>query len=272
MRLPTLGFTMASEPKTGALLAALAAPETGRAAAGARHRELASAQRGCCRAWTASRTARHVDTDAQRRGRRADRTSAAIRACVSSRGRRRLHPAGLGGSSPTLILYADAWPGKFSHLDETLSLLTRRRYLLHRRSSAPAELAGRTCAKSDSAHRDARAESRFRDGEAVRGPRPDDGRADTVLAFGRGVGFQPSAKRSAFAEASADGRAAAWLVGGRAVALAEAGSRTLRPSVLSSESQSGRRGRRRAGRCRGGERRSETPVPSGALRVSLVGS
>ena len=57
-----------------------------------------------------------------------------------------------------------------SRISTTRCRSDRRRYLLHRRSSAPTELAGWTCAKSDSAHRDARAESRFRDGEACGPP------------------------------------------------------------------------------------------------------
>jgi predicted O-methyltransferase YrrM len=116
----TLGFTMASEPKTGALLAALAASKPG-----ARILELGTGT-GLGTAWLLS----GMDADARLETVDTDANVVAVA---------RRH---LGGDSRVTFLvmdggefinhappgqfdlvYADAWPGKFTHLDETLSLL-----------------------------------------------------------------------------------------------------------------------------------------------------
>ena len=114
-----LGFNMASEPKVGALLAALAASKPG-----GRFLELGTGT-GHGTAWLlagmdASSSLDTVDTDAEvvaiaRRHLGADRR---VTFHVTD-GVEFLHQT----SSSFDLIYADAWPGKFSHLDEALSLL-----------------------------------------------------------------------------------------------------------------------------------------------------
>lgn len=116
-----LGFTMASEPKTGALLAALAASKPG-----GRFLELGTGT-GLGAAWLLA----GMDSEA-----RLDTVE--MDAEVVAVAKRRL-----GGDSRVTFhvmdgadflshsverrfdfIYADAWPGKFSHLDQALSLLS----------------------------------------------------------------------------------------------------------------------------------------------------
>jgi predicted O-methyltransferase YrrM len=115
-----LGFTMASEPKTGALLAALAASKPG-----GRFLELGTGT-GIGTAWLlagmdADSRLETVDTDAG--------VVAVARRHLAADSRVTFHVmdgAEFIGRSPQGrfdLIYADAWPGKFSHLDETLSLL-----------------------------------------------------------------------------------------------------------------------------------------------------
>ncbi|HVQ16193.1 MAG TPA: class I SAM-dependent methyltransferase [Vicinamibacterales bacterium] len=114
------GFTMVSEPKVGALLAALAASKPG-----GRLLELGTGT-GHGSAWLLSgmdETARldTVDTDAQ--------VVAIARRHLGSDTRVTFHVVD-GAEFITQtprgqfdLIYADAWPGKFSHLDEALALL-----------------------------------------------------------------------------------------------------------------------------------------------------
>jgi predicted O-methyltransferase YrrM len=114
-----VGFAMASEPKVGALLAALAASKPG-----GRFLELGTGT-GHGTAWLlagmdGSSTLDTVDTDAQV-------TAIAQRYLASDR-RVTFHV--IDGAeflrqalSPFDLIYADAWPGKFSDLDRALSLL-----------------------------------------------------------------------------------------------------------------------------------------------------
>ncbi len=115
-----LGFTMASEPKTGALLAALAASKPG-----GRLLELGTGT-GLGTAWLLSGMdpASHLDTiDTD------PKVVAIARTHLEKDARVTFHVmdgADFIGSSPRDrydLIYADAWPGKFTHLDETLSLL-----------------------------------------------------------------------------------------------------------------------------------------------------
>ena len=114
------GFTMASEPKVGAFLAALAATKPG-----GRLLELGTGT-GHGSAWLLSgmdATAHldTVDTDAN--------VVAIARRHLGSDARVTFHVVdgaefvtrSLGGQFD--LIYADAWPGKFSHLDEALALL-----------------------------------------------------------------------------------------------------------------------------------------------------
>ena len=115
-----LGFTMASEPKTGALLAALAASKPG-----GRLLELGTGT-GVGTAWLlagmdADSRLVTVDIDAK--------VVAVAKRHLASDSRVTFHVM----DAPDFIrqspqeqfdlIYADAWPGKFSHLDEALSLL-----------------------------------------------------------------------------------------------------------------------------------------------------
>ncbi len=116
-----LGFTMASEPKTGALLAALAASKPG-----GRLLELGTGT-GIGTAWLLS----GMDRDARLDTVDVDEQAAAIaRRHLSSDPRLAFHlvdGAAFLSRSPKAhydLIYADAWPGKFSHLDDALSLLT----------------------------------------------------------------------------------------------------------------------------------------------------
>jgi predicted O-methyltransferase YrrM len=115
-----LGFTMASEPKTGALLAALAASKPG-----GRLLELGTGT-GLGTAWLLSGmdAASHLDTiDTD------PKVVAIARTHLEKDVRVTFHVmdgADFIGSSARDrydLIYADAWPGKFTHLDETLSLL-----------------------------------------------------------------------------------------------------------------------------------------------------
>jgi predicted O-methyltransferase YrrM len=115
-----LGFTMASEPKTGALLAALAASKPG-----GRVLELGTGT-GVGTSWLlsgmdeASRLDT-VDTDPD--------VVAVARRHLATDSRVTFHVMdgaqfiGQALRRQFDLIYADAWPGKFSHLDEALSLL-----------------------------------------------------------------------------------------------------------------------------------------------------
>jgi len=115
----TLGFTMASEPKVGALLATLAASKPG-----GRLLELGTGT-GHGTAWLlvgmdATSTLDTVDTDAK--------VVAIAQRHLGSDRRVTFHVMDgvefmQEASDPFDLIYADAWPGKFSHLDEALSLL-----------------------------------------------------------------------------------------------------------------------------------------------------
>ena len=115
-----LGFTMASEPKTGALLALLAASKPG-----GHFLELGTGT-GLGTAWLLSgmdavSRLDTVDTDPN--------VVAIARTHLEMDARVTFHVmdgADFISSSPRDrydVIYADAWPGKFTHLDETLSLL-----------------------------------------------------------------------------------------------------------------------------------------------------
>ena len=115
-----LGFDMASEPKTGALLAALAASKPG-----GRLLELGTGT-GIGTAWLLS----GMDGDARLDTVDVDEQVIAIaRRHLSSDPRVAFHladGAAFLSRSPKAhydFIYADAWPGKFSHLDDALSLL-----------------------------------------------------------------------------------------------------------------------------------------------------
>lgn len=114
------GFTMASEPKTGALLSALAASKPG-----GRLLELGTGT-GLGTAWLlagmdAGARLDTVDTDAG--------VMAVARRHLAADSRVTFHVT--DGADFLCdaeqrqfdLIYADAWPGKFSHLDEALSLL-----------------------------------------------------------------------------------------------------------------------------------------------------
>jgi predicted O-methyltransferase YrrM len=115
-----LGFTMASEPRTGALLAVLAASKPG-----GRLLELGTGT-GLGTAWLlagmgAGAHLDSVDTDP-------DVVAVAERHLGSdprvtfhiADGADFISSASAGGFD---LIYADAWPGKFTHLDEALALL-----------------------------------------------------------------------------------------------------------------------------------------------------
>jgi predicted O-methyltransferase YrrM len=116
----SLSFTMISEPKVGALLAALAASKPG-----GRLLELGTGT-GHGTAWLlagmdAASTLDTVDTD--------ERVVGVARRHLGDDARVTFHvmdgaafPAA-GQTRPFDLIYADAWPGKFSHLDEALALL-----------------------------------------------------------------------------------------------------------------------------------------------------
>lgn len=115
-----LGFTMASEPRTGALLGALAASKPG-----GRFLELGTGT-GLGTAWLlsgmdeASRLDT-VDTDAN--------AVAVARRHLGADRRVAFHVMDgadfIAHSQASLfdLIYADAWPGKFTHLEEALTLL-----------------------------------------------------------------------------------------------------------------------------------------------------
>lgn len=115
-----LGFSMVSEPKVGALLSVLAASKPG-----GRCLELGTGT-GHGTAWLlegmdAASTLDTVDTDPN--------AVAVARRHLGADSRVRFHVmdgAAFLRESPSRqfdLIYADAWPGKFSHLDEALSLL-----------------------------------------------------------------------------------------------------------------------------------------------------
>jgi predicted O-methyltransferase YrrM len=115
-----LSFTMISEAKVGALLAALAASKPA-----GRFLELGTGT-GHGAAWLlagmdAASTLETVDTD--------ERVVAVARRHLEGDGRVRFHVRDgaefLASRQPAEfdVIYADAWPGKFSHLDEALALL-----------------------------------------------------------------------------------------------------------------------------------------------------
>jgi predicted O-methyltransferase YrrM len=117
-----LGFTMVSEPKVGALLATLAAAKPA-----GRFLELGTGT-GHGTAWIlagmdASSHLDTVDTDST--------VVEAARRHLGSDARVAFHvmdgAAFITESSPDWydLIYADAWPGKFTHLEETLALLRR---------------------------------------------------------------------------------------------------------------------------------------------------
>lgn len=115
-----LGFSMASEPQTGALLAALAASKPG-----GRLLELGTGT-GFGTAWllsgmNADSRLDTVDTDPA--------VSEVAQRHLAEDPRVTFHlmegAEFIQRSAPETfdLIYADAWPGKFSHLDETLALL-----------------------------------------------------------------------------------------------------------------------------------------------------
>jgi predicted O-methyltransferase YrrM len=115
-----LGFTMASEPKTGALLAALAAAKPG-----GRLLELGTGT-GLGTAWLLS----GMDADSRLDTVDTDPSVVAIaRTHLAGDPRVTFHVtdgADFIRQAPQAqfdLIYADAWPGKFTHLDETLALL-----------------------------------------------------------------------------------------------------------------------------------------------------
>jgi predicted O-methyltransferase YrrM len=115
-----LGFTMASEPKTGALLAALAASKPG-----GRLLELGTGT-GLGTAWLLS----GMDADSHLDTVDTDPAVVAVaRRHLGTDFRVTFHVMdgaafiGQPAAGRFDLIYADAWPGKFTHLDETLSLL-----------------------------------------------------------------------------------------------------------------------------------------------------
>jgi len=115
-----LGFSMASEPKTGALLAALAAAKPG-----GRLLELGTGT-GIGTAWLLS------GMDASARLDTVDTDSAVVDVArrhlgVDARVAFRIEDGGafLARADPDTydLIYADAWPGKFTHLDAALACI-----------------------------------------------------------------------------------------------------------------------------------------------------
>jgi predicted O-methyltransferase YrrM len=115
-----VGFTMASEPRTGALLAVLAASKPGG------HLLELGTGTGVGTAWllsgmSADSRLESVDADAN--------VVAVARRHLAADSRVTFHVvdgAEFISRSPQSrfdLIYADTWPGKFTHLDETLSLL-----------------------------------------------------------------------------------------------------------------------------------------------------
>lgn len=115
-----LGFAMASEPKTGALLAALAASKSG-----GRLLEIGTGT-GLGTAWLLA----GMDADARLDTVDAEADVMAVaRRHLGTDSRVTFHVMDgadfISRSTPGQfdLVYADAWPGKFSHLDEGLALL-----------------------------------------------------------------------------------------------------------------------------------------------------
>jgi predicted O-methyltransferase YrrM len=115
-----LGFTMASEPRTGALLAVLAASKPGG------HLLELGTGTGVGTAWLLS----GMSADSRLDSVDADGNVVAVaRRHLAADSRVAFHVldgADFISRSPQSrfdLIYADAWPGKFTHLDETLSLL-----------------------------------------------------------------------------------------------------------------------------------------------------
>jgi predicted O-methyltransferase YrrM len=115
----SLGFVMASEPKVGALLSVLASSKPG-----GRFLELGTGT-GHGTAWLlagmdASSRLDSVDTDAN--------VVAVARRHLGTDDRVRFHVIDDAeflqqSPEPYDLIYADAWPGKFSHLNQALALL-----------------------------------------------------------------------------------------------------------------------------------------------------
>ena len=152
-----LGFDMASEPKVGSLLAVLAASKPS-----GRLLELGTGT-GHGTAWLLAgmdgvSTLDTVDTDAN--------VVAVAQRHLGSDRRVSFHVMDgaqfleQSASSRFDLIYADAWPGKFSHLDETLSLLRPGgMYVIDDLTSAT-ELASGPRAESAGTHRRNRATRR----------------------------------------------------------------------------------------------------------------
>ena len=116
-----IGFTLASEPKTGALLRALAASKPG-----GRLLELGTGT-GVGTAWLLD----GMDADSRLISVDSDPLAQAVAARHLGDDPRVTFHAGDGGAFLESVeetrfdlIYADAWPGKFTHLDLALSLLT----------------------------------------------------------------------------------------------------------------------------------------------------
>ena len=214
---------MASEPKTGALLAALAASKPG-----GRLLELGTGT-GIGTAWLLS----GMDGDARLDTVDVDEQVTAIaRRHLSSDPRLAFHladGAAFLSRSPKAhydLIYADAWPGKFSHLDDALSLLTVGGIY-------------------------------FID-DLLPQPNWPDGHAPKVTAL-----IETLERKAGFVTGKL-----AWASGLMIVVRTRFSLSAVvsgfppSPRVPSSESQSGRRGRRRAGRCRGGGRSTTRRFPA----------
>lgn len=81
------------------------------------------------------------------------------------------------------LIYADAWPGKFNHLNGA-GAAARRRYLCHRRSAAAAELARGACGEHSATDRGARMPPGVCYGTYGVGVRSDDGSSAWVRLKG----------------------------------------------------------------------------------------
>jgi predicted O-methyltransferase YrrM len=143
-----LGFDMVSEPKVGSFLAVLAASKPA-----GRFLELGTGT-GHGTAWLlagmdANSTLETVDTDAT--------VVAVAQRHLASDSRVTFHVMDgadflrLASPSRFDLIYADAWPGKFSQLDEAL-IAAARRNVRDRRPASATELAGGSCAQGPGAH------------------------------------------------------------------------------------------------------------------------
>ena len=161
---------MASEPRTGALLAALAASKPG-----GRLLELGTGT-GLGTAWLLS----GMDTDARLDTVDTDREVVAVaRRHLGSDPRVTFHVmdgADFISQASRGTVRSDLRrrvAGKVHASRRDAGAPARRRHLFHRRSAAATQLAGRPRAESPGAHRGHRAPNRVRDGEAVVGVRAD---------------------------------------------------------------------------------------------------